>query len=266
MVKLIAITLNAFQETLRRRVFYVVLLLTLLIVAGIGSEMFFLRMARKAGETQVLIKVGTQLIQGILQTWNVAAIFLAIFLGAIGVSAEISAKTVVHVMSRPVERWVYLLGRWFGILMFLWLFLLLGVCGALLTSAWLHVPFAPTLWLGFAEMYVSAVFYSGVALGLSIILPPVAAGALTFLLSILPDILESAIRDPRWLHRIPALVGYYLGPAKMPVSLIAESFSKERVDADYWLYVRVLGENLLYVVAALILANFVFRRRELRVR
>jgi len=265
-VKLVAITVNAFQETLRRRVFYVVLLLTVLVVAGIGSEMFFLRMARKAGETQILLRVGTQLMQGILQTWNVAAIFLAIFLGAIGVSSEISARTIVHVMSRPVERWVYLLGRWFGLLIFLWLFLLLGVCGALLVSAWLNVPFAPTLWLGFVEMYVSAMFYSGLALALSIVLPPVAAGAVAFFLSILPDILQNAIRDPRWLHRIPALVGYCLGPAKMPASLIAESFSKERVDTDYWLYARVLGENLLYVMAALILANFVFRRRELRVR
>ena len=266
MVKLFAITVNAFQETLRRRVFYVVLLLTLLIVAGISSEMYFLRMARKAGETQVLMRMGTHLMQGVLQTWNVAAVFLAIFLGAIGVSAEISAKTIVHVMSRPVERSVYLLGRWFGLLMFLWLFLLLGVCGALLIAAWLHVPFAPTLWMGFAQMYVSAMFYSGVALSLSIVLPPVAAGAVAFLFSILPDMLEDAIRDPRWLHRLPALIGYYLGPAKMPVDLIAESFSKERVDTDYWLYASVLGENLLYVFAALILANLVFRRRELRVR
>ena len=36
----------------------------------------------------------------------------------------------------------------------------------------------------------------------------------------------------------------------MPLSLLAESFSKERVDPDYWLDVRVLGKNLLYVVAA----------------
>jgi ABC-type transport system involved in multi-copper enzyme maturation permease subunit len=39
----------------------------------------------------------------ILGIWGSAAIFLALFLGAIGVSSEIGAKTIVHVMSRPVE-------------------------------------------------------------------------------------------------------------------------------------------------------------------
>jgi hypothetical protein len=80
--KLLAITLTAFQETLRRRVFYVVLLLCLIIVIVISSEMFFVRMARQAGETQILARVAVELMQGILGIWNVAGLFLALFLGA----------------------------------------------------------------------------------------------------------------------------------------------------------------------------------------
>ena len=105
MDKLIIIALNAFQETLRRRVFYVVLLLSLIVVIGISSEMFYLRMARQAGETQILASVGAELLKQVLGIWDFAALFLALFLGAIGVSSEITAKTIVHVLSRPVERW-----------------------------------------------------------------------------------------------------------------------------------------------------------------
>jgi hypothetical protein len=47
---------------------------------------------------------------------------------------------------------------------------------------------------------------------------------------------------------------------------MAESFAKERLHTDYWLYLRVLGENIFYVVAVLVVATFVFRRREIRVR
>jgi ABC-type transport system involved in multi-copper enzyme maturation permease subunit len=264
--KLFIIALNAFQETLRRRVFYVVLLLAMLLVLGISSEMFYLRMARQAGETQIMASIGAQLMQSILGAWDFAALFLALFLGAIGVSSEINAKTIVHVMSRPVERWIYLLGRWLGILIFLWAFLFIGVAGALLISLWLEVSYAPTLWLAFAHYYVTAAFYSGVALGLSVFVAPVLAGTLAFLLSILPGITHSAIHDPRWLHRIPALLGYYLGPARMPVDLMSQSFSKEALQTDYWLYLRILGENALYIVAVLLLASFFFRRREIRVR
>lgn len=266
MDKLLLITLNAFQETLRRRVFYVVLLVSLIVVLGISSEMYYLRMARQAGETQVLAAVGVRIMEQILGIWDFAALFLALFLGAIGVSSEINAKTIVHVLSRPVERWVYLLGRWLGVLIFLWAFLFMGVAGALLISLWLDVSYAPTLWLAFAHFYVTAAFYSGVALGLSVFVPPVLAGTLAFLLSMLPSIAHSAIQDPRWFYRIPALFGYYLGPARMPVDLVSQSLSKEALHTDYWLYLRILGENTLYVVAVLMLASFFFKRRELRVR
>jgi ABC-type transport system involved in multi-copper enzyme maturation permease subunit len=101
--KLLAITANAFQETLRRRVFYIVLLLAFLILIAVGSEMIFMKMARQAGETDMITSMGVQIMQMILGIWGSAAIFLALFLGAIGVSSEIGAKTIVHVMSRPVE-------------------------------------------------------------------------------------------------------------------------------------------------------------------
>jgi ABC-type transport system involved in multi-copper enzyme maturation permease subunit len=228
--------------------------------------MFFMRMANQAGETEVITAIGRNMMQGILGVWDFAAFFLALFLGAIAVSVEISAKTIVHVMSRPVERWVYLLGRWLGILIFLLGFLTIGTAGALGISRWLHVPFASTLWLAITEIYVRAIFYSGVALGFSVFVPPVLAGALTYLLSILPLIARGAIHDPRWLHRVPALIGYYLGPAQMPVNLMADSFAKESLHTDYSLYLRVLAENLWYTIAIFVIAIILFRRRELRVR
>ncbi len=52
----------------------------------------------------------------------------------------------------------------------------------------------------------------------------------------------------------------------MPVNLLAESLSKESLHPEYWLYLRVLGENVLYAVAVFVIASFFFRRRELRMR
>jgi ABC-type transport system involved in multi-copper enzyme maturation permease subunit len=266
MDKLLAITFTAFQETLRRRVFYLVLLLALLVIVTIGSEMFYMRMARQAGEAEMIVQIGNYFMSTVIGVWDFAALFLAFFLGAIAVPSEISARTIVHVMSRPVKRWVYLLGRWLGILIFLWLFLSIGIVGALAISLWQHVAFAPTLWLAFAEMYVRATLYSGLALGLSVVTPPMLAGVLAFLLSLLPNIVGGLIKHPRPWYRIPALIGYYVGPARMPVNLVEESFAKDRLHADYSLYVRVLGENIFYVIAVLMVATFFFRRRELRVR
>lgn len=266
MAKLRAIALTAFQETLRRRVFYIVLVLAVIVVTGISSEMFFMRMAQRAGETKMLTTMVAQLVRGILQIWNTAALFLALFLGAIAISSEISGRTIVHVMSRPVERVVYLLGRWLGVLLFLWGFLAIGIAGALLVALWWHVSLSSLLWLGVAEMCVTVTFFSGVALGLSVFLPPVLAGGATFLLAMLPAMVGSITRDPRWLHRLPGLLGYYIGPAQMPVNLLGASFAKADLHSDVWLYVRVLAENVFYAVVVLIIASAIFRRREIRVR
>jgi ABC-type transport system involved in multi-copper enzyme maturation permease subunit len=262
--KFIAITLTSFQETLRRRVFYIVLFLAIILIASITSQMFFLRMARQAGEVKMLTGLGVQIVQQILGIWSFAGLFLALFLGAIGISSEISTRTIVHVLSRPVERWVYILGRWSGTLIFLWGFLFVGIFAALLVAFWLSVPYTPVLWVSFAEMYVTLTFFSGVALGFSVLMPPVLAGSASLLLAMLPSIAHGATHHPSWAYRIPALIAYYIGPAKMPVDLVEESFSKAQLHTDYWLFFRVLGENLFYVIAILILATALFRRREIR--
>jgi len=171
--KLRAITLTAFQETLHRRVFYIVLLVAVLIVASIASQMILIRMATEAGEADLVSNGARSLVTGTLSTWTAAVMFLALFVGAIGISSEINAKTIVHVLSRPVDRWVYLFGRWFGTLMFLWMFLSLGIAVALLIALGYGVPHTPALWLGLGELFVSSSLFSGVALAMSVVMPPV---------------------------------------------------------------------------------------------
>jgi hypothetical protein len=117
-----------------------------------------------------------------------------------------------------------------------------------------------------AEIYVHAIFFSGVALGFSVFLPPALAGALAFFLSVLPSIMRDAVHDPRPLHRIPALIAYCVGPAAMPVDLMSDSFAKQRLHTEYGLYLAVLGENFFYALAILLVAAFIFRYREIRVR
>jgi hypothetical protein len=77
---------------------------------------------------------------------------------------------------------------------------------------------------------------------------------------------KDAMSHPRWIFRTLAMIGYYIAPAHLPVDLISDSFKKEVVDPKYFLYLQVLAENFLYTGAVLLLACFVFKRRELRLR
>jgi len=172
----------------------------------------------------------------------------------------------VTVLARPVARWVYLLGRWLGVLLFLWLFLGVGILGALFWGALYHLQHGSLLWIGFADLFVRATFLSGVSVGLSVVLPPVAAGAITFVLTILPTMVKESMGHPLWYYRIPSFFAYYIAPARMRADLIGDSLKKEMVDPKYFLYSQVLLENLLYTGAVLLIACLIFKRRELRLR
>jgi ABC-type transport system involved in multi-copper enzyme maturation permease subunit len=198
--------------------------------------------------------------------WTAGTLFLAVFLGAVGVSSEINGKTIVNVLSRPVERASYLIGRWLGTVVFLLAFQILGMLLAVVIGQIFDVRFPPTAWLGMVEMFINALFFSGVSLSLSVMMPPVPAGACAVLLSMLPAMVSNLTKNPRWFLRLPAIAAYYAGPAQMPINLVSDSFSKQLLHPDYTLYIQVLAENLLYAVAAFTIGCIVFTRRELRLR
>jgi ABC-type transport system involved in multi-copper enzyme maturation permease subunit len=264
--KLRAIATTALQETLRRKVLYVVLVLVLLIGLIVGSSTVLLQMAAESGEAGVAESVRSSVVASALGIWSTASSFLAVFLGAIALSTEVTGKTIVNVLSRPVDRAVYLTGRWIGVLAFLWMFQAIGIVIGIGVGLAFHVPLPATLWLGLAATLVNGAFLSGVSLGFSVAIPPVLAGICAFLIQIIPAMVKDAVGSPHWAAKLPAMAAYYLAPAVMPVNLIADSFSKQMLHPDYGLYARVITENLLYAIVVFAVAALVFRRRELRLR
>jgi ABC-type transport system involved in multi-copper enzyme maturation permease subunit len=265
-LKLRAIALTTLQETLRRRVFYVVLILVVLIGMVTASSMAVLQMARQAGEAGFAETIHGQLVSTMLGLWSQASVFLALFLGAVGFSSEVTAKTIVNVLSRPVDRTSYLAGRFIGTLAFLWAFQLAGILLALVVALAFGMQIVGTLWVGFALTFAAVFLNSAVSLGLSVTMPPVLAGGITFLLGILPGIVKGATQNPNGIARFLALAAYYLSPAALPENLISKSLTAQLLTPEYSLYFKVLAENVLYAAAVLFIASAIFARREIRLR
>ena len=104
--RLSAIAFNTFREAVRDRVLYNLVLFVLLLVAtaplfgqiSIGLERI------------ILINVG-------LSAMSLFGIVIAIFVGIGLVSKEIEKKTLYTILSRPVRRWEFIVGKYFGLLM-----------------------------------------------------------------------------------------------------------------------------------------------------
>lgn len=103
--RLSAITLNTFREAVRDRVLYNLILFVLLLVA---SAPLFGQISIGL-ERLILVNVG-------LSSISIFGVIIAVFVGIGLVSKEIDKKTLYTILSRPVRRWEFIVGKYFGLL------------------------------------------------------------------------------------------------------------------------------------------------------
>src|SRR5213596_356604 len=118
------IATNTFREAVRDRVLYNLIAFALLMTAAavlVGQISIDI-------EKLVVINLG-------LTAVSLFGIVIAIFIGIGLVSKEIEKRTLYTMLSRPVRRWEFIVGKFFGLagtLLVNTLFMAIGVFGALL--------------------------------------------------------------------------------------------------------------------------------------
>jgi len=103
--RLSAITLNTFREAVRDRVLYNLIIFALLLVA---SAPLFSQISI-AIERLVLVNLG-------LSSISLFGVIIAVFIGIGLVSKEIEKKTLYTILSRPVRRWEFVVGKYIGLM------------------------------------------------------------------------------------------------------------------------------------------------------
>jgi ABC-type transport system involved in multi-copper enzyme maturation permease subunit len=125
--RLSAITLNTFREAVRDRVLYNLIIFALILVA---SAPLFSQISIGI-ERLILVNVG-------LSSISLFGVIIAIFIGIGLVAKEIEKKTLYTILSRPVRRWEFIVGKYFGLLLTLVVnaaLMTLGLYLALLATA-----------------------------------------------------------------------------------------------------------------------------------
>lgn len=130
MNKIVVIALNAFKESVRDRVLYNIVFLGLILVLSstiLGDWSVF-------DKSQVISYFS-------LGVMSISGLMMAIFVGISLVTKEIRQKTVLTLLSKPVSRAQFLLGKYFGLLLVLVIHLTL-----------MALLFFMLLWLNDAEI------------------------------------------------------------------------------------------------------------------
>ncbi|HEY5996256.1 MAG TPA: ABC transporter permease [Candidatus Deferrimicrobiaceae bacterium] len=104
--RLFSIATNTFRETVRNKVLYAILAFALFVI---GMTNFLADIS--VGElTRIIADVG-------LASIHVFGVVMAVFLGISLVSREIERKTVFIILSKPVHRWEFVVGKALGLSM-----------------------------------------------------------------------------------------------------------------------------------------------------
>ena len=99
-----AIAFNTFREAVRDRVLYNLIVFAFLMI---GASLL-LGQITIGVQRQLLINLG-------LTAISIFGMLIAIFIGIGLVSKEIDKRTLYTVLTRPVQRWEFIIGKFFGL-------------------------------------------------------------------------------------------------------------------------------------------------------
>jgi Cu-processing system permease protein len=251
------IAANTFREAVRDRVLYNLIAFALLLS---GAAVLVGQISIDI-ERLVVINLG-------LTAVSLFGVVIAIFIGIALVSKEIDKRTLYTVLSRPVRRWEFIAGKFFGLsgtLVVNTFFMALGVFGALLYVAHaLHVADLRVL-VALYFIVLQFIIITALALFFSSFSSPLLSALFTFSLFVIGTFAEdlrgfAAIAHglSRWL----ATAAAYLVPNFSALNVINQVAHGEAVGRQLVIYNTAYA--LAYTVTVVAGATLIFERRSLK--
>jgi len=250
------IAFHTFKESVREKVLYNLIVFALLLI---GSAVLFASISLGI-ERLLLVNLG-------LSSIAIFGLLMAIFIGIGLVSKEIDRRTIHNILSKPVRRFEFIIGKYLGLL------LTLVVNTAIMAGGFYTALYYVERHLGHEDLLLLDAIYFillqfaivvGLALLFSCISTPILSAFFTFCLYVVGNFLG----DIRWLghesgsaifEKVTALL-YYLLPNFSDFQVISQAAHGKAVPS----YLLTSGSfyALLYVTVLISASILIFEERE----
>jgi ABC-type transport system involved in multi-copper enzyme maturation permease subunit len=258
LARIATIARNAFREAVRDRVLYNLVLFVLLLTTGA----IFLGELSASQETKIIVDLG-------LSAMLVFGAFIAIFVGVGLVYKEIERRTVYAIFAKPVGRGEFLIGKYLGLC--LTLFVNVFVMGTGVSLALLYVrggwdPLILSIWPAVLLIYMELMVLTAVALLFSSFSSPALSALLAFFTFIIGHFsadlktfaASTGTQGAKWFFA--AL--FYLLPNFSNYSFITPAAHGQTPTASA--ICAALLYALLYITVLLSAATLIFNRRNFK--
>jgi hypothetical protein len=217
-------------------------------------------------------------VAGALDAWSWLCIASAIFLGSGTVATEITSKTLITVLARPIARWEVAAGKWLGLTAFCYLSMAIGVAFAFAGASYVGLGLdGRVLALALAHSAAAIAVYGAASVALSATASSGLAASLTVLLVVVPAVVTSLEHDTsntrRLIGRIvgaatpPGYEDHYIRVPNLPDAALQRSAAlrRSRAPVDASEQRKTLAETTAFAVIYLFAGCVVFGRRDVRI-
>jgi ABC-type transport system involved in multi-copper enzyme maturation permease subunit len=255
--RIIHIASNTFREAVRDRVLYNLIAFALLLS---GAAVLVGQISIDI-ERLVVVDLG-------LTAVSLFGIVIAIFIGIGLVSKEIEKRTLYTVLSRPVRRWEFIVGKFFGLagtLVVNTFFMAIGVFGALLYVAHKFSASDALILVALYFIILEFLIVCAVALLFSSFSSPLLSAVFAFSLFVIGSFAEDLRGFAAMAHgftRWIATAAAYLVPNFSALNVISAVAHEQQVSAQ--LILQNTFYALFYTAMALCGAILIFERRNLK--
>jgi ABC-type transport system involved in multi-copper enzyme maturation permease subunit len=171
------------RETQRRRILWIGALMGIafLLIFGLGFHFIYQDITRNMSGEAVLIPLRFLTLAGIYAT-NFLVVIVAVLISVATISGEIESHTIESLLTKPIQRWQLLAGKWLGYATIILLFVLL-LPGGVMLIVYLRSGFVLSNMLaGLALIYLEGLVALSVSMTGGTRLSTLANGALAFML------------------------------------------------------------------------------------
>ena len=262
------VALITFKEGIRNRAIYGITLIALLLLV-----------ANYLISGMIMQEVGKVAVDMALSTISFSGILVVLFVGINLMSKDLDKRTIYMVLSRPISRSQYIVGKFFGISLLILAtvtFLSLFAAASILMIKMTY----PNYFLRFSW---SPVFLAVLFIALTLILLSslsflfssfTSTSFITLVLTVISYIIGHSLSDVKALVEAPEAVGihvslvtvkmvqaaYYLFPNLSLLDIKTQAAHNLSLSPSYIIWVVVYG--LVYTTLSITFAALIFRRRE----
>ncbi|NJM68797.1 MAG: ABC transporter permease subunit [Scytonema sp. RU_4_4] len=247
---------HVFREVVRDRIFYVIVFYALILAAAL----LLLPKFAASTEDKMFLDFG-------LAAMSVFSLIVAIFVGAALINKEIEKRTVLILIAKPLNRSELIVGKYFGLLA------ALAVLIAAMTLIYLgflqfrNIPYPKaSIVLAVVFLFLQSSLITAVALTLSVFTSSLLATALTFAVyfigHVTKDIVQlNSLNSNPSIERITQAL-YLVLPDLSRLDFQNKAVYDFAALPDTISLISNAGYGLMYITLLLVIAIFLFSRRE----